>query len=50
MKHLNIDSKRTAVTVHVTSLVVDCSSKKNDPIRKVPVIPHQAEKAIGLGR
>ena len=40
-KHLNIDSKWAAVIVHVTGLIVDCSSKKNGQVMKLTVMPHQ---------
>ena len=34
---LNIDFERAAVTVHVTSPVIDCPSKKKDPIMNLAV-------------
>ena len=39
-------TKWTAVTVHVTGPAVDCSAKKNGPVIKLAVIPHQT---VSLG-
>ena len=42
-KYRNIDSKRAAITLHVTGPDANCTSKKNGPIFKHAVIPHKAD-------